>query len=370
MNLHDFIFSKKYPLRYYRHIAFWLARYLFLQSSETLANYLQAEIISTSSMIEISLQVVIEMICEIGYTYIVAYWILPKYLYRKKYFAFTGAMALITIIILMVITQADQFMIHSTSTENDISFLHLWGAFWGYTGYGPPSVCGLFIAIKILKMHYRKMEEKETLTRENANAELQLLKAQVHPHFLFNTLNNIYSFTLNQSPYAAELARNLSGTLRYMITDCEASLVPLEKELKMIRDYMELEKVRYGNRLDMQMEINGECENQMIAPFLIIPFIENCFKHGASQILDRSWIKMHIFIEANTLRLKLSNNKPPDPVLPNKKGGIGLRNVQKRLELLYPQLHFLQISPAPEVFRIYIQVPLHRGNEEIHAYAE
>ena len=150
----------------------------------------------------------------------------------------------------------------------------------------------------------------ETLAKENANAELQLLKAQVHPHFLFNTLNNIYSFSLNQSPQAGTLVKKLSGMLGYMIHECEEKLVPLEKELKLIQDYMGLEKVRYGKRLDMQVEIHGDFENKFIAPLLMIPFVENSFKHGTSQMLQHPWIKLEITTVRNQLFFKLSNSKP------------------------------------------------------------
>ena len=119
------------------------------------------------------------------------------------------------------------------------------------------------------------------LDKETANAELQLLKSEIHPHFLFNTLNNIYSSILNKSSNAKGLVIKLSDTLKYMIYDCEAPLVPLEEELKMIEDYIGLEKVRYGKRLNMEVEIKGDYRNKLIAPLLLIPFIENCFKHGA-----------------------------------------------------------------------------------------
>ncbi len=113
------------------------------------------------------------------------------------------------------------------------------------------------LAIKYYKDWYKKQKESEVLIHENTQAELQLLKAQVHPHFLFNTLNNIYSFALTESPYAAELVDKLSGMIDYMTTEGEKPFVALEKEIQLIKDYIGLEKVRYGDRLNMQVEING-----------------------------------------------------------------------------------------------------------------
>jgi LytS/YehU family sensor histidine kinase len=206
------------------------------------------------------------------------------------------------------------------------------------------------------------MEEREILVRENTHAEMQLLKAQVHPHFLFNTLNNIYSFALRKSPDAGGLVLKLSDTLKYMINECETPLVPLEKELKLIKDYIGLEKVRYGNRLNMEIEIKGDYKNKLIVPLLLISFVENAFKHGASKMLKLPWIRLKIIIKENDFYLELSNSKPLQAFYQNGKNGIGLKNVQKRLQLLYPHEHELIIESTEDEFLIKMQVPLQPGD--------
>ena len=205
------------------------------------------------------------------------------------------------------------------------------------------------------------MEEKLTLIKENANAELQLLKAQVHPHFLFNTLNNIYSFALTKSPKTGGLVLKLSDTIRYMLNECEAELVPLEKELKMIEDYIGLEKVRYGSRLNMEVTIKGNYQNKFIAPLLLIPFVENSFKHGASKILKHPWIKMDIEVKEDSLLFNLTNSKPLKTNAVNSNNGIGLKNVQKRLELLYPRQYELKINSTDDVYSVQMEIPLSNG---------
>jgi LytS/YehU family sensor histidine kinase len=225
----------------------------------------------------------------------------------------------------------------------------------------PPLICGLFLSLKILKNWHLEQARSETLAKENANAELQLLKAQVHPHFLFNTLNNIYSFSLNQSPQAGTLVKKLSGMLDYMIHECEEKFVPLEKELGLIQDYMGLEKVRYGKRLDMQVEIHGDFENKVIAPLLMIPFVENSFKHGTSQMLQHPWIKLEITTVGNQLFLKLTNSKPALVHASMQNKGIGLFNVKKRLQLLYPGKHQLDITANEDKFTVNMQILL-EGN--------
>ena len=222
----------------------------------------------------------------------------------------------------------------------------------------PPLIFGLFLSLKTLKGWHLEQLISETLSKENANAELQLLKAQVHPHFLFNTLNNIYSFSLNGSPQAGLLVKKLSGMLSYMIHECEEKFVPLEKELKLIQDYMGLEKVRYGKRLDMQVEIHGDFENKFIAPLLMIPFVENSFKHGTSQMLQHPWIKLEITTVKDQLFFKLSNSKPSLFLANKQNKGIGLINVKKRLQLLYPGKHQLDVTETEDMFTVNMQILL------------
>jgi hypothetical protein len=309
-------------------------------------------------------QVGLDMSFEMIYTYTIAYYLVPRLLLRKKHWQF--AIAVITCTFLTILLSEIGRHFSQAAGRFYLSFFSLWGTFWGYTGYGPPSICGLFLVIRMLKLYYKKMEEKETLIRENANAESQLLKARVHPHFLFNTLNNIYSYTYDRPADAVGLAESLAGTMRYMIRDCEASLVPLEKELKMINDYIQLEKVRYGGRLSVDISMDGDPTGKLVSPLLMIPFVENAFKHGASQMMEGGWIKIAIFIRHTTLRLEVSNNRPLRPVLQNEKGGIGLRTVRKRLELLYPGDHLLKIDSTSQIFRIQVQVPLQLNNAQLY----
>ena len=235
----------------------------------------------------------------------------------------------------------------------------------------PPLICCLFLSLKTLKSWHLEQLKTEMLEKENASAEIQLLKAQVHPHFLFNTLNNIYSYSLNRSPQTGELVRKLSEMLGYMIHECDEKLVPLEKELNLIQDYMGLEKVRYGKRLNMQVEIHGDFENKFIAPLLMIPFVENSFKHGTSQMLQHPWIKLEITTVKDQLFFKLSNSKPSLFHANKQNKGIGLINVKKRLQLLYPGKHQLDVTETEDMFTVNMQILLEENvvaeNEIIEA---
>jgi LytS/YehU family sensor histidine kinase len=146
--------------------------------------------------------------------------------------------------------------------------------------------------------------------------------------------------------------------MNYMINDCEADRMPLERELHLLEDYIGLERARYGGRLDMQVSIQGNPGRRRIAPLLMIPFLENSFKHGASQVLDHPWVRLQVCAGDNQLDVRLSNNKPPAAATGNAKSGIGLRNIRQRLQLLYPNRHRLEIEAGEDVFSVRLVVPL------------
>jgi LytS/YehU family sensor histidine kinase len=221
-----------------------------------------------------------------------------------------------------------------------------------------PTIGGIALAIKLLKYWYSKRREEQQLIISKANAELQLLKAQVHPHFLFNTLNNIYSFILTASPKAPEMIKKLSGLLHYIIYECNQPQVSLEKEFNMLHDYMALEKIRYGEQMDMTTNIQGNYRNKTIAPLLLIPFVENSFKHGTSKMLSRSWVSLNIVIENESLYFRIKNSKPEEYMHSGGKNGIGLSNVQKRLQLLYPGRNELKMTAGPDHFSVLLKLNL------------
>lgn len=363
MKVHDFISSDKPVYRIQRHLLFWMARFflIFLFSyGVSFLNFLTTGESGFLDDIKECYQVgSMRLFIDMAYCYTIVYWLLPGFLFKKKFIAFTLLLTILTVLSLIV---NSVFSIHFYDLLNqprEKLFTTIWLQVIHFILGGPPVVCIAFLAIRMLKIWYIKEEEKVTITRENANAELQLLKAQIHPHFLFNTLNNIYSFTLAGHPQAATLADRLSGMMDYMSTEGEKEFVPVEKEIQLIQDYMSLEKVRYDERLDMQVEINGDYQNKMIAPLLMIPFAENCFKHGASVMRGKIWVKLNIIVRDNLLCFDLSNSKPLLPPAQHTKKGIGLMNVEKRLQLIYPGKHVLRIESTDTVYKVYLEVDLH-----------
>ena len=172
------------------------------------------------------------------------------------------------------------------------------------------------------------------------------------------------------------MIKKLTAMLHYILNECNHPYVPLEKELKMINDYIALEKIRYGEQMKLTIEINGSFHDKMIAPLLLIPFVENSFKHGTSKMIRNPWIKLSISTEDDQLHFLLINSKPVMAESLARNGNIGLKNVKKRLKLLYPDSHELSIISEPENFTIFLKIRFreitasHVASEEIKQKAD
>lgn len=217
-----------------------------------------------------------------------------------------------------------------------------------------------FILIRFFKLWSIKQRDLLNAQQEKTTAELQFLKAQVHPHFLFNTLNNIYSFSLEASPQTPRLILRLSSLLGYMLYECKAAEVSLEKELEIMKDYIELERERYGNTIDISWNIDGEIQDRFIAPLLMLPLIENAFKHGTSEQIERSWLSVDISVEGNRLKGKIANSKNESAT--HRNDGIGIVNVKKRLAFIYPDNHELKLNDEGSFFVAALMINLTDGS--------
>lgn len=210
--------------------------------------------------------------------------------------------------------------------------------------------------IRFFKLWTLKQNDWIHAQQETITAELQLLKAQVHPHFLFNTLNNIYSYSLENSPKTPGLILKLSSLLTYMLYDCSNKEVWLEKEIGIMKNYIDLEKERYGNKIKISWNVEGDVKDQLITPLLMLPFLENAFKHGASEQIERPWLGVDISVIQNTLRCKIINSK--NECMAKGPSGIGISNVRQRLAFIYPGLHELSIHDEGDFYTVSMMVRL------------
>jgi uncharacterized membrane-anchored protein YhcB (DUF1043 family) len=367
MHASPFIFSNERKWRLRRHLAFWTAWWFFaglIYSYGPILLTIPYWVNLSRSLVESFAFLPL----HIFYAYALMYFIIPKYLVRGKYAATVIATIVATIISAFLSIACSFLFIDSIRSwfaklppewvslrPANIAYAFMAGLRGGMT------IGGLAAAIKLMKYYYVKEQRNLQLQKEKAEAQLQLLKAQVHPHFLFNTLNNIYSHTQDSSPVASRLVMGLSDMLRFMLYEGNQAQVPLAKELKMVQDYISLEKIRYDDQLDVHIDLPAETDDLHITPLLLLPLVENCFKHGTSNVLDNPWLSLHIHIEDITMHMKLINGKP---VNTGKKAdehiGIGISNVRARLELLYPGKHSLHITDDAEVFIVNLQIQLER----------
>lgn len=199
----------------------------------------------------------------------------------------------------------------------------------------------IFSTVFGLVEDWTKMKsDKQALEQQNAQAELALLKSQLNPHFLFNTLNSIYSLAYQKSDKAPDAILKLSEVMRYMLYDSEDKVVLLEKELQYLHSFVDLQKARFKENIYVDLLVEGRITNQLIMPVLLIAFVENAFKHGV--LNDPSDpVLIHVIVEGNNLQLNVQNRI--NHQLKDQTGGIGLPNIRRRLELLYPGQHTLNI---------------------------
>jgi sensor histidine kinase YesM len=362
MQQHPFIFSDERKYRIQRHLAFWIFWWLFQG-----VMYSTIAIRGAGEWTRYFPVSIAESLCFmpnhifLGYT--LMYFVIPRFLLKQKYWL-TAAWTLIAFLVTASISSViGMFVVPAMKTfvfnyqdahPNQVQF-HL-AMMAGLRG--GITIGGIAAAIKLMKYWYVKEQRNLQLQKENMESQLQLLKAQIHPHFLFNTLNNIYSYTQNTSPAAAGMVTALSDMLRFMLYECNQPLVPLSKELKLINDYINLEQIRYGNRLELHLYMPGRTNDLYIAPLLLLPLIENCFKHGTSHVLDNPWINLQIVLEGKQMRMKLINGKVDTPGNEKLSHGIGISNVRKRLDFLYQGKHELEITSDEDVFIVNLKIEL------------
>jgi len=196
------------------------------------------------------------------------------------------------------------------------------------------------------------------LEAKKASAELNLLKSQVNPHFLFNTLNSIYSLILSNSDIAADTVMKLSDLMRYLLESSTKRKVPIKHEYEFIQNYIDLEVIRLGNRANVSSTLEGDIDGKIISPLLLIPFIENCFKHGISVISADNEINIHIICLGNKLQIKTRNKVIAEKLGEIKKSGRGIENVKKRLQLLYPAKHNITINKGEKTFCVELVIEI------------
>jgi hypothetical protein len=322
--------------RIIRHLLFWIAYYLY---DGPISSIIESDPLSRIYIAALAMPV------KILATYFTLYLLTHKYHDKGKQLTFYIYL-LLSILIFGALQRAVSYSIIYPIYYPEGLNVGLW-----YfpkviiETFGVYSVVAIVVVLHVGKKWYQSQQEKQQLRNEKLEAELQLLKAQIHPHFLFNTLNNLYSLTMTASPKAPVIVDKLSQLLNYMLYDSNKNTVPLQKEVEYIENYITLEKLRYEDRLDVSMSIFDNIDNITIAPLLILPFVENSFKHGFVNEIGKVWVHINILVNNKTLIIKVENSKSngDQTSAAGSYGGIGLNNIRKRLELIYKERYDLNI---------------------------
>ncbi|QMW05440.1 sensor histidine kinase [Spirosoma foliorum] len=215
------------------------------------------------------------------------------------------------------------------------------------------------IGLKVFKDLFTAQLRSIELEKDNLRLEFDFLKAQINPHFLFNTLNNIYSFSIRSPEKVPNSILKLSDLMRYTLYETNDDQVLLIKEIAFLTSYIDLQRIRHDDHVTIQFIIMGQPTNQVIPPLLLIVFIENAFKHGIQATAKSSWVDIRLSIQPHTVSLYVDNSIPN--IVPETQPGLGLRNVQKRLAHFFPHLHTLSIEHSSHQFSIKLSLDLHEN---------
>lgn len=219
-------------------------------------------------------------------------------------------------------------------------------------------ISGVAVSIKAFRLRARWREREKNLINEKLESELKFLKTQINPHFLFNTLNNIYALARKQSEKTPEAILKLSKLMRFMLYEASKNHILLAEEIRIINDYVELERMRYNGRLNIIFKHELDDDAQTIAPLLIIHFVENAFKHGASEARFEAKIFISVSLHRGVLTAEIINTKEEHAAGEDREK-IGLENIKRQLELLYPT-HRLEITNGPMDFSVRLTIPLNK----------
>ena len=285
---------------------------------------------------------------------IINYLMLPRFLYRQRYVGFIIG-SLLILAASIFIEEAILEPLFFPGTRMARSFP---GIMFHLSEIGPTFL--FFIGFKLAWDNLKKQSQLRQVEKEKAESELQTLKLQLSPHFLFNNLNNLYSYSQENSPKTPEIILQLSNIMRYMLYESREKFVPLEKELTYLKDFIRLQELQMENRGRVEFTVTGSAGGRRIAPLLLIPFVENSFKHSLSSLSENIMIAIDVEIKDRRLKFTCANTYAETG---NRSGlhvpkGVGLANVKKRLDLLYPGEYRLDVNAADGVYRVMLEITL------------
>ncbi len=283
------------------------------------------------------------------------YYLLPQFYYKQEYVKF-GIGVILTIVASVLV---EEFILEKVFFP-DTRGSRFTGIFFNFMQMLPTIM--LFVGFKFAWDAQRKNRELSQLKEAVTGSQLQFLKSQINPHFLFNSLNNLYSYALEKSEKTPGIILELSSLLRYMLYDCREAFVPLEKEAKYLNDFVRLQGLQIEERGDIKFTVSDNFKGYQVAPLILIVFVENCFKHTTSSQSDKITIDIDLSLDNDTIHLKCKNSFD---AASNSAGlttkGIGLENVITRLDLLYPNQYKLNVDQSGGYYTVDLAIEINRS---------
>ncbi len=289
--------------------------------------------------------------------YVNLLYLFPNYLRKGQYWIYLAGLVLVTILFTPLEMVFKYALFHNRPDLQAELVFNKTAYFLTTFLVAGVSTIGKIMTDWIVTNTQRRLAENESM-----QSELRFLKSQINPHFLFNTLNSLYALTLKKSDKAPDIVIKLSEMMRYMLYECNEPRVPLRKEINYLRNYLDLERLRQRDGIEIGLTVNGTVTDQQLAPLLLIPFLENSFKHGVNTNLQGGFVKARLDVLPAAIHFDLENSKgsvmPSSPTGGRPSGGIGLVNVRRRLELLYPGRYTLNIRETPSSYGIHLDLKL------------
>jgi len=344
------------------HIPFWVCYHYFwwaLTSGSAIGAF--EGILFSNYKIKFASYVILQ---AIG-VYFNLYFLIPRYLEKGRYLAYGGFLLLTIVTTASLITSGYYLNSYVTGISLQDLFNRDPGDFWGLfkdTALGSTiASMTLAMSIKLTKNWIKSEQRRGEIEKEQLATELKFLRSQFNPHFLFNTINSIFVLIHKNQDMASTSLAKFSDLLRYQLYECNEPYIDLNKEVAYLKNFIELEKLRHENyQLSVNINFSNEAGSSLhIAPFLLIPFVENAFKHVSQNADESNWIEIDASLDGTTLHFSIRNSHQVLQVATDKQdSGLGLANVRRRLELLYPKDHKLEVFKDMKSFSVSLKLNL------------
>lgn len=344
----EFIASPSRPMRIFQHVIFWVLVVTFftLMIGAKNQNYWS-----------VLLQLMFTLPLDIAVTYFHVYYVIPKFLLHKRYLVLVVVVVVTAFVILVVESVVNQYIVEWVFWPESKMYprpLLDWRSF--YLLVNIYTIVLLGSVLKLVRYWLNADQQRLSLELQNQASELALLRSQISPHFLFNTLNNIDTLIHMDKDRASECVHRLSEIMRYIIYETDRDFVLLDKEVNYLKTFIDLQSIRYKEKNFVEFVLEGEAGNQLIAPMMLVPFVENAFKHVDKQS-PMPAIRIRIDIFKGALEMQVVNRyKPENEGSKDGSSGIGLSNVIRRLKLLYPERHVLDIQTDNSLFSVHLSL--------------